>query len=98
MAAFVLQNLAVIQIVLRGSIPDWSSLVLSNAMVVAGLWAGLKGMCSFTGVKLNQIPNYFIFILYVCIQVWFSLVNPDLPARNLNLAVVMLLLPASTSG
>ncbi len=90
-AAFVLQNLAVIQIVLRGSIPDWSSLVLSNAMVVAGLWAGLKGMCSFTGVKLNQIPNYFIFILYVCIQVWFSLVNPDLPARNLNLAVVMLL-------
>jgi hypothetical protein len=74
-AAFLLQNLAVIQIVLRGFIPDWSSLVLSNTMIVAGLWAGLKGMCSFTGVKLNHIPNYLVIIFFACVQVWFSLVD-----------------------
>lgn len=91
-AAFILQNLAVIQIVLRGSIPDWSSLVLSNTMIVAGLWAGLKGMSRFTGIKINHIPNYIIILVYACIQVWFSLVNPDLSARNVNLAVAMLLL------
>jgi PAS domain S-box-containing protein len=90
--AFILQNLAVIQIVLRGSIPDWSSLVLSNTMIVAGLWAGLKGLSNFTRVKINHLPNYILIILFACIQVWFSLVNPDLSARNINLAVAMLIL------
>ena len=93
-AAFLLQNLAVIQIVLRGSIPDWSSLVLSNTMIVAGLWAGLKGMSRFTGVKIYTVPNLIILLLFVCFQVSFSLVNPDLSARNVNLAVAMVLLSA----
>ena len=91
-AAFILQNLAVIQIVLRGSIPDWSSLVLSNTMIVAGFWAGLKGMSSFTGVRINHIPNFILIILFASVQVWFSLVNPSLAVRNINLAVAMLIL------
>lgn len=91
-AAFLLQNLAVIQIVLRGFIPDWSSLVLSNTMIVAGLWAGLKGMCSFTGVKMNHIPNYLVIIFFASVHVWFSLVDQNLSARNVNLAVAMLIL------
>jgi PAS domain S-box-containing protein len=90
-AAFLFQNLAIFQIVLRGSIPDWSSLVLSNTMIVAGLWAGLKGMSRFTGVKIHTVPNLIILILFVCFQVLFSLVNPDLSSRNFNLAVAMVL-------
>ena len=60
-------------------------------MILAGLWAGLKGMSSFTGIKINHLPNYIIVLVFACIQVWFSLINPDLSARNVNLAVAMLL-------
>jgi hypothetical protein len=88
--AFLLQNLGIILIELRGSIPDWSSFVLANTMIVTGMLAGLKGMCSFTGVKMNHVPNYFLILLFAGVQTWFSLINPDLSARNLNLAVAML--------
>jgi len=88
--AFLLQNLGIILIELRGSIPDWSSFVLANTMIVTGMLAGLKGMCSFTGVKMNHVPNYFLILLFAGFQAWFSLINPDLSARNLNLAVAML--------
>lgn len=91
-AAFLLQNIGVILIELRGSIPDWSSFVLSNAMIIAGMLAGLKGMCSFSGVKMNHIPGILVLILFTAVQAWFSLVEPDLPLRNVNLGVAMLLL------
>ena len=91
-AAFLLQNIGVILIELRGSIPDWSSFVLSNAMIIAGVLAGLKGMCSFSGVKMNHIPGILVLILFTAVQAWFSLVEPDLPLRNVNLGVAMLLL------
>jgi len=91
-AAFILQNLAVILIVIRGLVPDWISIVLSNAMIVAGLIAGLKGMASFTGVRLNQSVNYLILILFTCIEIWFTLINLSLAARTLNLAIAMVII------
>ncbi|MRR23718.1 PAS domain S-box protein, partial [bacterium] len=92
LAAFVLQNLAVILIVLRGSVPDWVSMALSNTMIIAGLLAGLRGLCTFTGVKMNHIHNYIIIALFAVIQFRFSVTNPDLSVRTINLAVAMLLL------
>ena len=89
-AAFLLQNIAVILLVLRGSIPDWSSIVLSNTMLIAGLWAGLRGMCDFTGVKLNHLHNYAIVILFAGFQSWFTFADPDLSVRSMLLAVAML--------
>ena len=93
-AAFVLQNLGIIFIELRGIVPDWSSFVLSNTMLVAGFLAGLYGMCRFLNVKYNHIPNYLLILLFVVIQIWFSLFRPDLSARTLNIAVAMVLLSA----
>ncbi len=92
--SFLLQNLAVILIVLRGIIPDWSSIVLSNTILIGSLLAGLKGLCGFTGVKLNHYHNYLIIALLGIIQAWFTYVDPDLSVRNLSLAVAMLLLSA----
>ncbi len=91
-AAFLLQNLGVILIVLRDFIPDWSSIVLSNAMIVTGMWAGLRGMSSFTGVKLPNVHNWLIIILFTVLQVQFTIVDLNLPMRTVNLAVAMLLL------
>jgi hypothetical protein len=91
-AAFVLQNLGIIFIELRGIVPDWSSFVLSNTMLVAGFLAGLYGMCRFLNVKYKHVPNYLLILLFVVIQIWFSLFRPDLSARTLNLAVAMVLL------
>jgi len=91
-AAFLLQNLAMVLILLRGSIPDWISMVLSNIMIVSGFLAGLTGMSRFTGVRINYIHNYLIIILFAFVQARFSLTDPDLSVRNVNLAAAMLLL------
>jgi PAS domain S-box-containing protein len=91
-AAFLLQNLAMVLILLRGSIPDWISMVLSNIMIVSGTLAGLMGMSRFTGVRINCIHNYLIIILFAFVQARFSLTDPDLSVRNVNLAAAMLLL------
>jgi PAS domain S-box-containing protein len=51
-------------------------------------------MCSFTGVKLNHIPNYLILLLFIPIQIWFTFYDLNLSARNVNLAVAMLIFSA----
>lgn len=91
MVTFFLQNLAVLLIVLRGFIPDWMSIVLSNTMLIAGMLTGLRGICSFTQVKLNLIPDYLIIILLVFLQAWFTFVDLNLSVRSLNLSVAMLI-------
>lgn len=91
-AAFILQNLAVILIVLRGFIPDWSSIVLSNTLIVAGMLAGLKGMCSFMEVKYNHIPNYILILLFTGVEIRYTIIDSDLSVRVINLAVAMIAL------
>lgn len=90
--AFLLQSLGIILIEFRGIAPDWSSITLSNTMIVAGILAGLKGMCSFMEVKYNHILNYLLILLFAGIEAWFSLIDPDLSARILNFSVAMVLL------
>jgi len=94
--AFLLQSLGILLIELRGTVPDWSSIVLSNTLIVAGMLAGLNGMCRFMEVKYNNIPNYFLILLFSVIQAWFTFADPDLPARTINLAAAMILLSAQS--
>ena len=88
---FVFQAVALFLIVMRGIIPDWISMVLSNTLVIVGAILGFMGLERFAGKKGPQIHNYILVVLFIFVHSYFALVQPNLPARNLNLAVASLL-------
>jgi PAS domain S-box-containing protein len=84
-ADYLLQMLALLMIFLRGSIPDPVSLFLPNTLAVTGLLLLLMGLMHFTGRHYNQIPNYLVFAVFLGVQVYASIILPDLYLRNLVL-------------
>ena len=89
---FVLQTIALFLIILRGSIPDWMSMVLANALAIIGALLGYMGLLRFIGKKSSQIHNYVLITAFVLIHAYFALVQPNLAARNLNLSIVLLII------
>jgi len=88
---FVFQALALVLIILRGAIPDWMSMVLSNTLVIAGAILGFMGLERFLGKIGPQIHNYMLLAFFIIVHSYFILVQPSLAVRNLNLSVVLLL-------
>lgn len=88
---FIFQSIALTLISLRGIIPDWTSMVLSNTLVIAGNMFGLIGLEYYAGVRRKHIFNLLLLVVFIFIHAWFSLVKPDLPARNLNLSSAFLI-------
>jgi PAS domain S-box-containing protein len=88
---FIFQAAALILIVLRGTVPDWISMVLSNTLVVTGAILGFMGLERFVGKKGPQIHNYLLVTLFIFIHGYFVFVQPSLAVRNLNIASALLL-------
>ena len=83
---FAFQTTGLILIILRGLIPDWASMVLSNTLIVTGALLGYIGLQMFLGKKGTQVHNYILVAIFIGIHSYFALVKPDLAARNLNIA------------
>lgn len=89
---FALQTLGLLLIVLRGKIPEWISVDLANTIIIAGILIGYMGLEAYTGKKSNQIHNFILVAVFAFVHTWFTLVNPDLTARNLNISITSLLI------
>ncbi|MEI7671951.1 MAG: PAS domain S-box protein, partial [Deltaproteobacteria bacterium] len=88
---FLFQAVALFLIVMRGAIPDWISMILSNTLVISGAILGFVGQERFLGKKGPQIQNYLLVILFISVHSYFALIQPNLAVRNLNIAVALLL-------
>ncbi|MBF0120914.1 MAG: response regulator [Desulfobacterales bacterium] len=88
---FIFQTAAVFLVILRGSIPDWISMVLANTMVVTGALSGYIGLTLFVGKKSTQIHNYILLAVFVAIHSYFLFIQPNLSVRNLNLSFALLI-------
>jgi len=88
---FIFQTAALILIVLRGAVPDWISMILSNTLVVTGAILGFMGLERFVGKRGPQIHNYLLVILFIFVHGYFVFVQPSLAVRNLNIAAALLL-------
>jgi len=86
-ADFCLESLSFFLIVLRGSIPDWASIVLSNTCAVAGSIAGYRGLLDFVNRRGRQLHNYLFLAFFACCQSYFTFIRPSLELRNLNISV-----------
>ncbi|MBI5605137.1 MAG: PAS domain S-box protein [Deltaproteobacteria bacterium] len=86
---FVFQTTAVFLVVLRGTIPDWMSMVLSNTLIIAGTLAGYMGLERFGEKPGRQIHNYVLLAAFPLIHTFFAFVQPNLTGRNLILSIAL---------
>ena len=89
---FALQTMALFLIILRGSIPDWISMVVSNSAVIGGAILGYIGLECFLGKKGRQLHNYALLAAFALVHTYFVLVQPSLSARTLNLSIGLLII------
>ena len=89
LADFVMQFLALLLVVLRGFIPDWMSMTVSNALIIGGtvfLYAGLE---RFIGKRSSQIHNILLLAVFIPSHAYF-VVHPNLGIRNLIFSLGLL--------
>ena len=89
---FAFQTAAMFLIILRGSVPDWMSMVLSNTLVIAGAILGYMGLGYFVGKKISQVHNYVLLAAFACVHAYFTFVQPSLAARTLNISAGLLII------
>lgn len=89
---FALQTAGLLLVVLRGAIPDWVSIIPSNVLVIAGAVMGLIGLERFTGKRGPQLHNVFLLALFAGIQIYFTVMQPSLAMRNLNISATLFII------
>ena len=89
---FAFQTVALLLILLRGIVPDWMSMVLSNTMVLTAALLGLIGLERFTGEERPQTHNYVLLCAFVPCHSYFAFAQPDLRLRNICIATVLLIM------
>ncbi len=88
---FAFKTIAIYLIFLRGSIPDWMSVVVANTLFFTGVVLLYKGLEHFLGTKSSSIHNCILLIVFSCIHAYFALVQPDLRIRTLNFSIFFLI-------
>jgi len=89
---FALQTVGLLLIALRGSIAGWISIIISNTLVAVGAFLGYLGLERFTGKRSPQAHNFVLLAVFPVIHGYFTYVQPNLAARNLNSSAVLLLI------
>ncbi len=88
LADLILQAGGALLIVLRGVVPDFVSMVVANAMILAGIVIIYIGLERFVGKRSWQIHNYVLLAVFILIATYFTLVQPSLEARSLIISVM----------
>ena len=89
---FAFQTVALFLVILRGSVPDWISMVLSNTLVIGGALLIYIGLGRFVGKKISQIHNFILLAAFACVHAYFTFIQPNLAARTLNFSVGLLII------
>jgi PAS domain S-box-containing protein len=88
LADLILQAGGALLVVLRGAVPDFMSMVVANAMILAGIVIIYIGLERFIGKKSSQIHNYVLLTVFIPIATYFTLIQPSLEERSLIISVM----------
>ncbi len=87
---FVMQFSAIVLVGLRGIIPNFFSMVVSNSLVVGGTFVLLAGLGKYVGIRIRQTHNILYMVAFIAIQLYFTYLQPDLVARNVNASISLI--------
>jgi PAS domain S-box-containing protein len=92
------QAVAMLLIALRGTVPDWLSIVVANCLIGLALllgYIGLERMIRRDIRKLvspRMIVNYVVLAAFVLVMIYYEAVVPRLDARIINTSAVQLII------
>lgn len=89
LADFGLQTSALLLIFMRGVVPDFLSMVVSNVLVVTGAFFGYLGFSRSVSREPAIWPNVAAIAAFAAIHSYFTFADPSLLARNLNGAAAL---------
>jgi diguanylate cyclase (GGDEF)-like protein/PAS domain S-box-containing protein len=90
LADFIMQFFALVLIILRGIVPDFLSMTVSNTMIIGGTILLLIGLEHFTGKRGPQIHNYILLAAFIVAHAYFVFVLPNLAVRNIIISLGLL--------
>lgn len=74
---------------LQGSIPNFFSIVVANALVFFGSILFYEGLQRFSGKRVAQAHNYILLAIFVLVQAWFTYFYPSFLVRDINNSVAI---------
>jgi diguanylate cyclase (GGDEF)-like protein/PAS domain S-box-containing protein len=92
LADYLMQLAAVLLITLRGIVPDFASVILSNALIMGGTILLYMGLERFVGKRGPQWHNAGLLAVFLSIHTYFLYVVPNMAVRNISIALTLLLL------
>lgn len=92
LVGFVMQFVMWILVVLRGTVPDFVSMVISNIFLISGTLFLYIGLERFAGKRHPQIHNAILLVVFILVQTYFTVIQPNLAAREINISMGSLLL------
>lgn len=97
LAGYVLNFLAVFLIVLRGTIPDFLSVVVGNILVAGVIFFLCLGTERYVGIRSKPYINYFFIAVFTAAQIYFTYFEPSLVARKINVSAIFFLVCSQTA-
>jgi len=88
------QLVAIALIVLRGTVPDWVSIIIGNILIVSGVIMLYEGLARFMQQRIAQTHNVVLLAVFAVVHAYFTLVHPNLAAREINVSVGLLVICA----
>jgi len=76
-------------IFLRGQIPDFISIVVSNSMIVVGGALSYIGVERFNHKRSSNLKFILVFCIFIIIQYFFYAIQPDLTSREINVSAAL---------
>jgi len=74
---------------LRGTVPDWMSIVLANASALGAAILFYEGVRKFRGLRLIWWPEYAAAILGLAVVIYFRYVTDSISARTFAWSVAL---------
>ncbi|MBN1311879.1 MAG: PAS domain S-box protein [Anaerolineae bacterium] len=97
LAGFAMQLAAITLIALRGIAPDILSMVAGNTSLMLGTLLLYVGLESFVDRRSQQVHNLILLVIFAAVHTYFSIFQPSLAARNINLSLGLLVLFAQAA-
>jgi PAS domain S-box-containing protein len=88
---FAMQTAGLFLVTLRGQVPNWLSMVVANTIIISSAVMVHYGLGRFFERKCRKLFNTVLVLTFFCVHVYFTMVEPDLAIRNLNISAALLI-------